>query len=49
VRARRRPEGAQAADRLRSLGAIVEEISIPMHVDGLAIWTPIALEGSRRR
>jgi amidase len=35
----------QAADRLRSLGAIVEEISIPMHVDGLAIWTPIALEG----
>jgi amidase len=35
----------QAADRLRSLGAIVEEVSIPMHVDGLAIWTPIALEG----
>jgi len=35
----------QAAERLRSLGAIVEEVSIPMHVDGLAIWTPIALEG----
>jgi amidase len=35
----------QAAERLKSLGAIVEEISIPMHVDGLAIWTPIALEG----
>jgi len=35
----------QAAERLRGLGAIVEEISIPMHVDGLAIWTPIALEG----
>jgi amidase len=35
----------QAAERLRSLGAIVEEISIPMHLDGLAIWTPIALEG----
>jgi amidase len=35
----------QAADRLRSLGAIVEEVSIPMHLDGLAIWTPIALEG----
>jgi amidase len=35
----------QAADRLRGLGAIVEEISIPMHRDGLAIWTPIALEG----
>ena len=35
----------QAADRLRSLGAIVEEISIPMHLDGVAIWTPIALEG----
>ena len=35
----------QAADRLRGLGATVEEISIPMHLDGLAIWTPIALEG----
>jgi amidase len=35
----------QAADRLRGLGASVEEISIPMHLDGLAIWTPIALEG----
>jgi amidase len=34
-----------AADRLRGLGAIVEEISIPMHLDGVAIWTPIALEG----
>lgn len=35
----------QASDRLRSLGAIVEEVSIPMHLDGPAIWTPIALEG----
>ena len=35
----------QAAERLRSLGAIVEEMSIPMHLDGVAIWTPIALEG----
>jgi len=35
----------QAADRLRALGAIVEEVSIPMHLDGPAIWTPIALEG----
>src|SRR4249920_3066007 len=35
----------QAAERLRSLGAIVEEVSIPMHRDGAAIWTPIALEG----
>ena len=34
-----------AADRLRALGAIVEEVSIPMHLDGPAIWTPIALEG----
>jgi amidase len=38
----------QAAERLRGLGAIVEEISIPMHVDGLPIWTPIALEGPGR-
>ncbi len=35
----------QAADRLRALGAIVEDVSIPMHLDGPAIWTPIALEG----
>ncbi len=35
----------QAVDRLVKLGAIAEEISIPMHLDGAAIWTPIALEG----
>ncbi|MFK7996560.1 MAG: amidase [Granulosicoccus sp.] len=34
-----------AAEQYRSLGATVDEISIPMHLDGLAIWTPIALEG----
>jgi amidase len=34
-----------AAERLRSLGAAVEDVSIPMHLDGPAIWTPIALEG----
>jgi amidase len=35
----------ESADRLRSLGAQVEDVSIPMHLDGLSIWTPIALEG----
>jgi amidase len=35
----------QAAERLRGLGAAVEEVSIPMHLDGQAIWSPIALEG----
>lgn len=35
----------QAADRLRDLGARVEDVSVPMHLDGPAIWTPIALEG----
>jgi amidase len=35
----------KSAERFRELGASVEEISIPMHRDGLAIWTPIALEG----
>ena len=35
----------QAAERLRGLGAVVEEVSIPMHLDGQAIWSPIALEG----
>lgn len=34
-----------AAEQYRHLGATVDEISIPMHLDGLAIWTPIALEG----
>lgn len=35
----------EAASRLRSLGATVEDVSVPMHRDGPAIWTPIALEG----
>jgi amidase len=35
----------EAAERLRGLGATVESVSIPMHLDGPAIWTPIALEG----
>lgn len=35
----------KGADKLRALGAHVEDVSIPMHRDGLAIWTPIALEG----
>ncbi len=35
----------QGAERLRALGALVEEVSIPMHLDGPAIWTSIALEG----
>ncbi len=33
------------AERFRQLGATVEEVSIPMHLQGQAIWTPIALEG----
>jgi len=35
----------KAADRLRSMGAIVEDVSVPMHMDGPAIWTAIAVEG----
>jgi len=35
----------QGAERLRALGASVDEVSIPMHLDGPAIWTAIALEG----
>lgn len=34
-----------AAQHLASLGAKLIDISTPMHLDGLAIWTPIALEG----
>ncbi len=35
----------QGAERLRTLGAIVDDVAIPMHLDGPAIWTAIALEG----
>ncbi|MEM1344706.1 MAG: amidase [Pseudomonadota bacterium] len=34
-----------AAAQLATLGATVERVSIPMHNQGVAIWTPIALEG----
>ncbi len=34
-----------SAERLRKLGAIVENVSVPMHMDGPAIWSAIALEG----
>ncbi len=34
-----------AAATFSRLGATVEEVSIPMHLQGAAIWTPIALEG----
>ena len=35
-----------AAAALKSLGATVEEVSIPMHLVGSALSTPIAIEGS---
>lgn len=35
----------RAAKILEQLGASVEEIALPMHTIGKAIWTPIALEG----
>ncbi|MBO6777239.1 MAG: amidase [Marinibacterium sp.] len=34
-----------AAKKLEALGATVAEVSIPMHLQGTIIWTPIALEG----
>ncbi len=34
-----------AAETLRGLGATVDDVSIPMHSAGPAIWTPIAVEG----
>jgi amidase len=34
-----------AAEQFRKLGAIVDEVSVPIHKDGAAIWTPIAVEG----
>ncbi|WP_315834668.1 amidase [Bradyrhizobium prioriisuperbiae] len=35
----------EAVKRLKDLGAVVEEVSIPMHLAGPAIWTPIGTEG----
>jgi amidase len=35
----------EAARRLADLGARVEDVSIPMHLMGPAIWTPIGIEG----
>ncbi len=35
----------EAAKRLASLGAVVEEISIPSHLIAGAVWTPIGAEG----
>ena len=35
----------EAAGRLAELGAQVEEVSVPMHLMGAAIWTPIGTEG----
>jgi amidase len=35
-----------AADVLAGAGARVEEVSVPMHRDGLAIWNAIAIEGA---
>ncbi|MDE2914704.1 MAG: amidase [Paracoccaceae bacterium] len=34
-----------ATEIFRRLGATVDDVSIPAHHQGLAIWTPIALEG----
>ncbi len=34
-----------AARRLQELGAKVDEVAIPMHTAGPAIWTPIGVEG----
>ncbi|EGH71499.1 amidase [Pseudomonas syringae pv. aceris str. M302273] len=35
-----------AIDKLRSLGAVVEEVSIPMHLEAYHIWTAVAVEGA---
>ena len=42
----RRRGGPGAADALAGAGAEVDEVSVPMHRDGLAIWNAIAIEGA---
>jgi amidase len=39
----------QAAERLAKLGAVVAEVSVPMHSVGPAIWLPIAAEGATQQ
>ncbi len=36
----------KAAKRMKSLGAVVKDISIPWHHFGVPIWAPITLEGA---
>ena len=36
----------QAADAFRNLGATVDEVGVPLHRMGQAIWLPIAAEGA---
>ncbi|MEO0958622.1 MAG: amidase, partial [Pseudomonadota bacterium] len=36
----------RAAETFRSLGATVDEVSMPMHNKAMAVWLPIAAEGS---
>ncbi|MDA9464773.1 amidase [Bradyrhizobium sp. CCBAU 53415] len=36
----------EAAKRFKDLGASVETVSVPMHLQGAAIWTPIGTEGA---
>jgi amidase len=38
-----------AAARFKELGAIVEDVSVPMHALGPIIWTPIACEGATQQ
>ncbi|XP_046561214.1 amidase-like [Haliotis rubra] len=33
-------------DRLKEAGAEVEEVSLPIHLDGPSIWTPVRLQGA---
>ena len=35
----------ETADRLAQQGAIVSDVSVPMHLVGPAIWTPVYIEG----
>src|SRR5262249_54736517 len=35
----------EAAQRLKTLGAAVEPVSIPMHLSGSTLWLPIGIEG----
>ena len=46
MQSREQLDGAKSAHRLSGAGAVVTEVSVPLHRDGAHIWNAIAVEGA---